>query len=1003
MKTPILVFLSAVTSLIFSSVSGQTQTITGTVTDNFNQPLLGVNIVIEGTSRGTVTDIDGTYSIEAAAEEVLIFSYVGFNSSKILVGLNRVIDISLQPGNNLEEVIVVGYGTTTRQTLTDNIASVSSDQIKEIPVPSLQGALIGKTAGVQITQTGGRAEAGFNIRVRGVATISGSGEPLYVVDGIPIDKVDRSINGSPINALIGLNPEDIASIEILKDASAAAIYGSRGSNGVVLITTKSGRQGKTKFSFRSSYGWSEASNTLEWLNTEEYVELYTEAALNSGFTEDDAAFFFNLFAQEEADWRDGAVDTDWQDLALISGSIQDIGFSASGGEGNTTFFLSTGYNRTNSIIRGNTLERYSLRANVENKGNDWLTLGINANVSKTQLSRIANDNQFANPLQAIAQIPFSRPYLEDGVTPNTETTLYYNFLMDQFNGDFESNVWRAFMKFYGQAEFSENLNFRSEFGYDYNQQLEERFFGSLTESASTNGFADVFNIINEKYVINNFFTHNFDRDAVKIETVLGMSYEENKFKSLFVQGQDFPSDQLQKLDTAGEITDGSTSETAFSFVSYFLRASATLWDRFLLKVSVRVDGSSRFGSETQYGTFPAASLGWILSEEDFLSENKTISNLKARISYGLTGNANIGNFASRTQFNTITYNQNPGFWLGTLGDPDLSWEDTTQYNFGLDLGLIDNRINSSFDYYIKDTEGILFRLPIPYNNGIRFIDQNAGDIQNTGFEFTLDTKNIILKDFGWSTSLNLAINKNEVKALPDDADIIRDEKIVRVGEAVASFYMPEYAGVDPDNGDALFYLNTELPDGGLDRTTTSDYGEASRRILGNPFPDVIAGMTNNIRYKNFDFSFTFQGQWGAQLYNAGGIYQSANGDFFDNQTRDQLQRWQQPGDDTNVPQARLFGGNGTQLSSRYLEDSDFIRLRNLTLGYTLSQDLTENLGLDRIRVYFTGVNLLTITDFKGWDPESSFDALQSNSLFAGLGFYSPPQPRTLTLGFNVDF
>ena len=460
---------------------------------------------------------------------------------------------------------------------------------------------------------------------------------------------------------------------------------------MVLITTKSGRKGETKFSFRSSYGWSEASNTLEWLNTEEYVELYTEAALNSGFTEDDAAFFFNLFAEEEADWRDGAVDTDWQDLALISGSIQDIGFSASGGEGNTTFFLSTGYNRTNSIIRGNTLERYSLRANVENRGNDWLTLGINANVSKTQLSRIANDNQFANPLQAIAQIPFSRPYLEDGITPNTETTLYYNFLMDQFNGDFESNVWRAFMKFYGQAELSENLNFRSEFGYDYNQQLEERFYGSLTESASTNGFADAFNFVNEKYVINNFFTHNFDHDDLQLETVLGMSYEENKFKSLFVQGQDFPSDQLQKLDTAGEITDGSTSETAFSFVSYFLRASATLWDRFLLKASVRVDGSSRFGSETQYGTFPAASLGWILSEEDFLSENNTISNLKARISYGLTGNANIGNFASRTQFNTITYNQNPGFWLGTLGDPDLSWEDTTQYNFGLDLGLFDNR------------------------------------------------------------------------------------------------------------------------------------------------------------------------------------------------------------------------------------------------------------------------------------------------------------------------
>ncbi len=1003
MRTTIRGFLSMILLLSLYTSYGQDISITGTVTDNFNQPLFGVNILVEGTNRGAISDEEGYFQILASEGQILVFSYVGFNSTKVLVGSMTNIDVSLQPGNNLEEVIVVGYGTTTRQTLTDNIASVSSDQIKEIPVPSLQGALIGKTAGVQITQTGGRAEAGFSIRVRGVATIGGSGEPLYVVDGIPIDKVDRSINGSPINALIGLNPEDIASLEILKDASAAAIYGSRGSNGVVLITTKSGRQGKTKFSFRSSYGWSEASNTLEWLSTEEYVELYTEAALNSGFTEDDAAFFFNLFAEDEADWREGNVDTDWQDLALISGSIQDVNFSASGGEGNTTFFLSTGYNRTNSIIRGNTLERYSLRANVENKGNDWLTLGVNANVSKTQLSRIANDNQFANPLQAIAQIPFSKPYLEDGITPNTETTLYYNFLMDQFNGDFESNIWRTFMKVYGQVRISESLNFRSELGYDYNQQMEESFSGSLTESASTNGFAVASNFINEKYVINNFFTHNFKSDGVQVETVLGMSFEENKNKGLSAQGQDFPSDQLRKLNSAGEITDGSSFETAFSFVSYFLRAGATLWERFLLKASVRVDGSSRFGSENQYGTFPAASVGWILSQENFLKENNTISNLKARISWGLTGNANIGNFASRTQFNTITYNQNPGFWLATLGDEELSWEDTTQYNFGLDLGLYNNKINTSFDYYIKDTEGVLFLVPIPYNNGIRFINQNAGDIQNKGFEFTLDTKNIILEDFGWSTSLNIAINKNEVKALPDGADIIRDEKIVRVGEPVASFYMPEYAGVDPDNGDALFYLNTELPDGSLDRTTTNDYGEASRRILGNPFPDVIAGMTNTVRYKNFDLSFTFQGQWGAQLYNAGGIYQSANGDFFDNQTRDQLQRWQQQGDITNVPQARLFGGNGTQLSSRYLEDSDFIRLRNLTLGYTLSPDVTESLGLNRIRVYFTGVNLLTITDFKGWDPESSFDALQGNSLFAGLGFYSPPQPRTLTLGFNVDF
>jgi TonB-linked SusC/RagA family outer membrane protein len=697
------------------------------------------------------------------------------------------------------------------------------------------------------------------------------------------------------------------------------------------------------------------------------------------------------------------VDTDWQDLALITGNTQDIGFSASGGEGNTTFFLSTGYNRTNSIIRGNTLERYSVRANFENKASDWLTIGINSNISKVQLSRIANDFQFGNPVEAIAQIPFSSPYLEDGITPNTNTTLYYNFLMDQFNGDFESNLWKAFMKIYGQARLSKNLNFRSEIGYDYSQQLEERFYGRFTESASTNGYGDAYDIINEKYVVNNYFTHELNREKWDLQTTLGMSYEENKLKTLFVEGQDFPSDQLRKLNSAGEITGGETSESAYSFVSYFIRANATLWKRFLLKASIRIDGSSRFGSETQYGTFPAASIGWLLSKEAFLKNNQTISNLKARISWGLTGNANIGNFASRTNFVTITYNQNPGFWLGTLGDPKLSWEDTAQYNFGLDLGLFKNRVNTSFDYYTKNTEGLLFQVPIPYINGTRFINQNVGNIQNTGFEFTLDTKNIISKDFSWSTSLNLSWNKNEVKSLPDGADIVRDQKIVREGETVASFYIQEYAGVDPSNGDALFYRNTELPDGSLDRSTTNDFSEANRRVLGSPFPDIIGGMSNSIRYKTIDFSFTFQGQWGAQIYNGGGIYQSSNADFFDNQTRDQLDRWQQAGDITNVPQARLFGGNGNQDSSRYLEDSDFIRLRNLTLGYTLPSDITAKLKLDRIRIYITGVNLATFTDFKGWDPESNTDVFQGNSLFSGHTSYSPPQPRTITLGFNVDF
>ena len=471
----------------------------------------------------------------------------------------------------------------------------------------------------------------------------------------------------------------------------------------------------------------------------------------------------------------------------------------------------------------------------------------------------------------------------------------------------------------------------------------------------------------KNFVINNFLQYQFAREKWQLEATLGMSYEELLVKSVFVEGRDFPSDQFRNPFSAGEITDGNTLERRVSLVSYFARANATLFDRWLVKASIRVDGSSRFGADSKYGTFPAASLGWLASNEPFLQNSKAISNLKLRASWGLTGNANTNPFASRTEFGTTIYDQEAGFFLDRLRDPELSWEKTEQFNIGLDIGFFGNRLNTSFDYYNKYTDGLLNEVPIPAANGITSVVRNIPEIQNTGFEWVLDATNVSVENFSWNTTLNLAFNTNEVKVLPAGADISRGTRIVREGETVASFYLVEYAGVDPENGDALFYLNTELPDGNLDRSTTNDFNAASRMILGNPFPDVIGGLTNSFRYHGIDFSFTFQGEWGAQLYNGGGIYQSTNADFFDNQSRDQLNRWQQPGDVTNVPQARLFGANGSQRSSRYLEDGDFIRLRNLTLGYTLPLGITERIGMDRIRFYFAGVNLLTITDYSGWD------------------------------------
>ena len=1003
MKTKLNGILTLLLAFTVQILSAQEKTVTGTVTDQNGLPLPGVNIVVEGTPNGTQTDFDGNYTISVSEGQTLLFTYLGQKDVKRTVGAGNTINVQMEEdAQALDEVVLVGFGQTSKARLTDNVASISSEQINEIPIPSLQSTLVGKAAGVQITQLSGRAEAGIQVRVRGVSTITGSQEPLYVVDGIPIINSDESVNDSPINPLIGINPDDIESIEILKDASSAAIYGARGTNGVVLITTKKGKQGKTTVSLRSSYGISRATNTREWLNTEEYVELFTEAGINNGFTEGEMADFFNIFAENEEDWRDGLVDTDWQDFALVDGDIQDISVSASGGNEKTRFFISTGYNKTNTIIRGNGIERYSLRANIDHDVSDKFKIGVNSTVSKTQISRLANDNAFATPLQAIAQIPFTRPYTDDGVTPNNGT-LYYNFLFQEFNADHNVSIWRNILNVFGEYDITNNLRFRTEVGYDLNNQVEERFNGSLTQSASTNGDADANSVQNEKYVLNNYFTYDNTFGNVDFNFVGGMSFEQDNRSVQFVEGQDFPSDDLQTLDSAGEISGGGSSRTFFNFLSYFGRANATILGKYLVKASVRVDGSSRFGEDKRYGTFPAFSGGWIVSEENFLKGNQTLSSLKLRASWGLTGNAEIGNFESRTLLGSRTYNQSPGLSIAQLGDPELSWEETTQTNFGIDLGFLNNRITASVDYYTKITDGILLDVPVPSTSGVQTVVRNSGELENKGLEFVLDTKNFISDKFTWSTSFNIATNKNEVTSLPNGADIISGENIAREGNPIASFFLVEYAGVDPDNGDALFYRNTLLSDGSRDRSTTNDFGEASRVIAGNPFPEVIAGLTNNFTFGNFDASFTFQGQWGASVYNDGGRFQSANADFFDNQSKNQLRRWQQPGDITDVPQARLFGGNGTQTSTRYLDEADFIRLRNLTVGYTFPSKITDKLNIQRLRFYFTGVNLLTFTDYNSWDPEVTADFNADNSLAAGIEFYTAPPAKTFTFGFNLDF
>lgn len=991
-------FLTLFLALVVQISFAQEQIITGTVTDGDGLPLPGVNIVVQDTSSGAQTDFDGIYSIRANEGDVLVFSYLGFETVNRTVGGESTIDVTLEEDSaELEEVVVVGYGTQSKRKLTDNVAKLTAEDIDEVPTPSIQNALSGKAAGVQVSQTNGKIEGGVNIRIRGVSSIGAGSEPLYVLDGVPLINENESNNGAPTNPLLSLSSNEIESIDILKDASAAAVYGSRGANGVVIITTKKGKNQKASFSVNYSEGISEPTNKMEWLNTDEYIELFTEAAVNSFGEEDGVDYIEGIFdfLSNGTDWRNREVDTDWQDLAFQTGHVRDADVSMTGGNENTTYYFSSSYNDTKGIITGNEMDRINARVNVTHSLSDKFNAGMNMSFSRTNIDRIANDNAFVNPIQAVAQPAMSPAYLENGEpSPNT---LYPNFLLQDKHAFFNTVVRRVTGRAFAEYNFLPSLKFNTEIGYDLFYQTEDSFVGRLAPFQSTNGEAYASSVGTESYVSSNYFTYSeVFNDIHDLEIVAGMEYNQAERRFQSVTGIEFPSDDFQTIASAAEITAGNGSETANSFLSYFARGTYSLNDKYLLKASVRRDGSSRFGDENRYGTFSAISAGWIVSEEDFLRDSDVLSFLKIRGSWGQTGNANIGNFAWRGLFSAVSYNQRPGIAPTQAENPLLTWESVDQLDLGVEYGFFNNRISGELDYYLKESDGLLFDVPLPGTSGESFLTQNVGLMENRGIEFVLNTENIQKEDFTWSTNFNIAQNINEVKNLPNEgADIITGQNILREGEPISAFYLIEYAGVDPENGDALYYLNNE----GSGRETTSNPNEANRIVAGKPFAELITGLTNTVYYRGIDFSMTFQGEWGASIYNGGGIYQSANADYFDNQTRDQLDRWQQPGDITDVPEARLFGANGTANSTRYLEEADFIRLRNLTLGYSFPSDIRDAMGLSKLRVYFAGFNLLTFTDYEGYDPESTSDAGQG----PGVSFYSPPAASTYSLGVNINF
>ncbi|WP_082603429.1 SusC/RagA family TonB-linked outer membrane protein [Flavobacterium sp. Root901] len=980
--------------LFVQMVAAQQESISGKVTDKKGLPIPGVNIVLKGTSVSAQTDFDGIFKIAAKKGDLLVISYVSYRTVEVPASNKMNVEL-VEVQNELEAVVVVGYGTQSKKNLTDNIARVTAKDIQQIPVSNVQNALVGKLAGVQITQTNGKVDGGINIRVRGAASISAGTQPLYVLDGIPLINDDESSNGAPTNPLLTLSTNEIESIDVLKDASSAAIYGARGANGVVLITTKKGREGKGTFTVNLSQGVSEATHKRKWLNAKQYVELLQEAGRNVNdleSVEDELEYL-----SQGTDWRNGAVDTDWQDIALRTGYTTDADFSASGGDEKTKYFFSGAYNNTTGIVDSNTLERFTARTNVSHKVTDRLTLGMNLGFSRSLIHRVQDDNSFSSPLQSVAQAPISPARLEDGsANPNTE---YSNYLLAKDNTFWKTIMRRLTGKVFAEFKILSSLKFNSDFSYDLLSQTEDYWQGKNAPFMATDGAVFASSVNTENYVSSNYFT--FDKTFAEnhsFNVVAGMEFNKYNRRYQDVNSIYFSSDDFQTVDGGAEVNEGHGSETDYAFVSQFGRLNYAYANKYLIKASIRRDGSSRFGKNERFGVFPAFSAGWVISQEEFLKDNNVLTNLKVKGSWGKLGNAEIGNFASRQLYRPNPYNLKSGLTFDQPGNDDLTWEKSAQTDFGIEVGFL-NRFTLEADYYQKDTDGLLFEVPLPISSGAGSINKNIGKIRSNGFEVTLNTKNIDTENFKWNTSFNITTNESKVKSLPNDnRDIIVSYNINRVGENISSFYLVEYAGVDPETGDALFYKNTKKADGTIDHSTTNNYSEAQRIIAGNPFPTLMSGLTNTILYKGFDFTFTFQGEWGASIYNSAGIYQSTAADYFDNQTADQLNRWQKPGDITDVPQARFGGGNGTQDSSRYLDKADFVRLRNLTLGYTLPKDVLKDLGMSSLRVYFTAVNLLTFTNYEGNDPEARRDD-------TGIGedFYSAPPARTTAIGVNFNF
>jgi len=1006
MKHTLLLWLFVAISVIPALAQGRT--IKGKITDaKDGQPVPYATVRIQGSNKGTTSDPNGNFTLEVLSGHSLIISSIGYTSQTVKLGESNAVNVSLTADNTLTEYIATGYINTNRQRKVSAITEVSSAKLANTPFVDINQALQGQAAGVFVGGASGQPGAVQNVRIRGVGSISASAAPLYVIDGIIVD--GRDINGTSDLAvqsndlLANMNPNDIESINVLKDAAATAVYGSRGANGVIVINTKKGKAGNTVFSARAQFGSSKASfGKSEMLSPEASLAYNRDVLALNGATpaEVDEEFPTSLLA----------TGFDWRDAGFRTAHTKDYGISASGGNEKTKFYISTGYADQEGTVINSDFKRYTVISNLSQKVNDRFDVNMNLNLSQSDANNSMGGNYYSSPLLGSYFIsPFQRPYKADGslytgLEPDFNSASNDNYLYSTYRNDKKLTNVRALgnltlgYRVFDWLKVQEKVNLdvvygQADFFYDpttgdgYNAADETKSGEVYNRSVRNTTLTNQFSISGDFKISDD---HQLDYTAIA---------EYNRYKSRFfaADGIGLASTKLKVLDVTATPQDVGGSGSEYTFISYLGQVNYTFRKKYNLSGSFRTDGSSRFGANNRYGTFYSLGASWRIIEESFMKGQKVFSDLRLRGSYGETGNADFGtidNYVAQQLYEySNPYNNAPGNAPSTIGNTSLTWEKNKSLNIGLETGFFDNRITAAIDIYKRKTTGLLLNTPVSSTSGFTTQMANVGSMQNKGIEAIITTTNVDSKaGFIWKTEFNMAINRNKVTELFMGRDIAgaNSTQLHRVGQPVQSWYLNEWAGVDKENGDPLWYTS--------DGKTTNNINLAERRIVGNSQPKFTGGLTNTFSYKGLSLSVFFYAVTGNKILNRTRILGDSDGAYFGfgYDALSAQNYWRQPGDNAERPKP-IPGGNknaNSALSTRYLEDGSFLRLKNINLSYSLPDRWMRSMKISKITLYAQAANIATWTGYSGWDPEQDINALE---------FFRYPPAKSVTFGANINF